>query len=239
MNKLNKNYLVIKNICSDNNLRQYLEQICEEENVNILHEEFNQFDIWNGKQSVYSEFDASPSSDILLWAYESCKLDYVNYLYRDFEARYRNAGQVVSRIIESVNNGDNLDEGEKLDITIRDDLNSGIPSWSYTFKNNYTQIRPEIKENAINFGIDFSKCLQHDLDEGQKDSLRKNLGVALHDFESQGWVRLEPKKQLTFKQKVSNFYNKYSEKIMYFCTGIFVSNIFFLTLLTLKHFMVK
>ncbi len=116
MNKLNKNYLVIKNVNQDKNLKQYLEQICYEEKVSILYEEFNQYDIWNQKQSVYSEFNASPSSDILLWSYEPCKLDYVNYLYQDFEARYRNAGQVVNRIIESVNNGDNLDEGEKLDI---------------------------------------------------------------------------------------------------------------------------
>src|SRR5574344_402593 len=230
-----KNYLVIKNVCLDKNLKEYLEQICSDEKVSILYEEFNQFDIWNQKQSVYSEFNASPSSDILLWSYESCKLDYVNYLYSDFEQRYRNAGHVVNRIIESVNNEENLDEGEKLDIAIRDDLSSGIPSWSYTFKNNYTQIRPEIKENAINFGIDFSKYLQHDLDEGQKDSLRKNLGT----WATGDWKVDIPKKQPTFKQKVSNFYNKNAEKIMYFCAGIFVSNIFFLTLLTIKNIMVK
>lgn len=217
MNKLNKNYLVIKNVNQDKNLKQYLEQICYEEKVSILYEEFNQYDIWNQKQSVYSNFNASPSSDILLWSYESCKLDYVNYLYKDFEARYRNAGQVVSRILQSVDNGDNLDEGEKLDIAIRDDLNSG---WSISWN--------------------LKDCLQYDLSNESKESLRKNLGVALHDFESQGWIGLEPKqKQPTFKQKVSNFYNKHSEKIMYFCTGIFVSNIFFLTLLTLKYFVVK
>ena len=217
MNKLNKNYLVIKNVNQDKNLKQYLEQICLDEKVNILHEEFNQFDMWNGKQSVYSEFNASPGSDILLWSYEPCKLDYVNYLYSDFEARYRNAGQVVSRILESVDNGDNLNEGEKLDIAIRDDLNSG---WSISWN--------------------LKDYLQHDLSNESKESLRKNLGVALHDFESQGWVRLESnKKQPTFKQKVSNFYNKHSEKTMYFCAGIFVSNIFFLTLLTIKNIMVK
>lgn len=235
MNTKTKNYLVIKNVNQDKNLKQYLEQICYEEKVSILYEEFNQFDIWNGKQSVYSEFNASPSSDILLWSYDENKLEYINYLYLDFEKRYRNAGQVVSRILESVNNGDNLDEGEKLDIAFRDDLSSGIPSWSYTFKNNYTQIRPEIKENAINFGIDFSKCLQHDLDEGQKDSLRKNLGT----WATGDWKVDIPKKQLTFKQKVSNFYNKNVEKIMYVCSGIALSGSFFITLLTLKHFMVK
>ena len=217
MNKLNKNYLVIKNVNQDKNLKQYLEQICSDEKVSILHEEFNQFDMWNGKQSVYSEFNASPSSDILLWSYDENKLDYVNYLYSDFEARYRNTGLVVSRIIKSVDNGDNLGESEKLDIAIRDDLSSG---WSISWN--------------------LKDCLQHDLSDESKDSLRKNLGVALHDFESQGWVGLESnKKQLTFKQKISNFYNKYSEKIMYVCAGIFASNIFFIILLTIKYFMVK
>src|SRR5574344_1841522 len=111
-----KNYLVIKNVCSDKNLKEYLEQICQDEHINILYEEFNQFDIWNGKQSIYAQFDATPSSDMLLWSYDSIKLEYINYLYKDFEARYRNTGKVVSRIIENVNNESNLDEGEKLDI---------------------------------------------------------------------------------------------------------------------------
>lgn len=217
MNKLNKNYLVIKNVNQDKNLKQYLEQICLDENVSILHEEFNQFDIWNGKQSVYSEFNASASSDILLWSYDENKLEYVNYLYKDFEARYRNAGQVVSRIIESVNNGDNLGEGEKLDIAILDDLNSG---WSISWN--------------------LKDCVQNDLSNESEEGLRKNLGVALHDFESQGWVRLEPKQtKLTFKQKVSNFYNKNAEKIMYLFWGIALSNVFFMIVLTLKNFMVK
>jgi hypothetical protein len=34
------------------------------------------------KQSVYSEL-MQASSDILLWSYEPCKLDYVKYLYQD------------------------------------------------------------------------------------------------------------------------------------------------------------
>lgn len=212
MNKLNKNYLVIKNVNQDKNLKQYLEQICLDEKVSILYEEFNQFDIWNGKQSVYSEFNASPSSDILLWSYDENKLEYINYLYSDFEQRYLNTGKVVNRIMESVDNGDNLDEGEKLDITIRDDLNSG---WSVHY-------------------------LQHDLSEESKNSLRKNLGIALHDFKSQGWVGLESNKnKLTFKQKVSKFYNKHAEKIMYLIWGVALSNVFYAGLLTLKHFMVK
>ena len=217
MNKLTKNYLVIKNVNQDKNLKQYLEQICQDENISILHEEFNQFDMWNQKKSVYSEFNASPSSDILLWSYDENKLEYINYLYKDFEARYRNAGQVVSRIIKSVDNGDNLGESEKLDIAIRDDLSSG---WSISWN--------------------LKDCLQHDLSDESKDSLRKNLGVALHDFESQGWVRLESnKKQITFKQKVSNFYNKHSERITYFCSGITLSNLFILVVLTIKNIMVK
>ena len=44
MNKLNKNYLVIKNVNQDKNLKQYLEQICLDEKVCILYEEFNKFD---------------------------------------------------------------------------------------------------------------------------------------------------------------------------------------------------
>lgn len=215
MNKLNKNYLVIKNVNQDKNLKQYLEQICLDENVNILYEEFNQFDVWNNKQSVYSNFNASPSSDILLWSYDKNKLEYINYLYNNFEKDYIPTKNSIIKAIEETK--ENMDEGEKINISIRDDLNSG---W--------------------NISWNLKDCLQHDLSNESKESLRKNLGVALHDFESQGWIGLEPKqKQPTFKQKVSNFYNKHSEKIMYFCTGIFVSNIFFLTLLTLKYFVVK
>lgn len=212
MNKLNKNYLVIKNVQCDKNLKQYLEQICREENISILYEEFNQFDIWNKKQSVYSEFNASPSSDMLLWSYESCKLDYVNYLYSDFEQRYRNAGRVVNRIIESIDNGDNLDEGEKLGVAIRDDLSSG---WGISW--------------------DLKDYLQHDLSDESKDSLRKNLNA----WATGDWQVDTPKKQPILKQKISNFYNKNTNKITYFCAGIFASNIFFIILLTLKHFMVK
>lgn len=204
-----KNYLAIKNVCSDKNLVSYLEQICQDEHVNILYEEFNQFDIWNGKQSIYAKFDATPSSDMLLWSYDSIKLEYINYLYKDFEARYRNTGKVVSRIVESVDNGGNLDEGEKLDIAIRDDLSS---------------------EWTINW--DLKDCLSHDLSEESKESLHKNLNAFY-------WGVTKPNKQPTLTQKISNFYNKYSEKIMYFGIGFAISEIFFITILTLKHFMIK
>lgn len=204
MNKLNKNYLVIKNVNQDKNLKQYLEQICDDENVSILYEEFNQFDVWNGKQSVYSEFNASPSSDILLWSYESCKLDYVNYLYKDFEQRYRNAGQVVSRILQSVNNGDNLDEGEKVDKIIRDDLTSNgtIKGAYYAFSSN-----------------PITWTMQLDNSKPQE------------------------KKQLTsfqkFKQKVSIFYESWNYEIYSFLGGFAVCYMIFITLLTIKNYMVK
>lgn len=205
MNKLNKNYLVIKNVCSDKNLRQYLEQICQEENVSILYEEFNQFDIWNNKQSVYAEFDAKPSFDLLLWCYDENKLNYINYLYSDFEARYRSVGKVVSRIVESMDNGDNLDEGEKLDKAIRDDLSKGwTVHWhtpSNTQFNSHTQINPEIKENAECF----TEYLNYDLNKSQKDNLRKNLGA----WATGDWKIGQPEKQPTLKQKVYKFYNKH------------------------------
>lgn len=203
-----KNYLVIKNVCLDKNLVSYLEQICQDEHVNILYEEFNQFDIWNGKQSIYAQFDAKHSSDIILWSYDSIKLEYINYLYTDFETRYRNTGNVVSRIIENISDGDNSDEGEKLDISIRDDLSSG---WT------------------INWNL--KDYLSHDLSEESKESLRKNLNTFY-------WGVTKLKKP-TFKQKISNFYNKYSEKIIYFGVGFTLSNLFIIAVLTLKHFMVK
>ena len=208
-----KNYLVIKNVCLDKNLKEYLEQICQDEHVNILYEEFNQFDVWNQKQSVYAEFNAKPSFDILLWSYDSIKLEYINYLYNDFEARYRNTGKVVSRIIESADNGGNLDEGEKLDISIRDDLSSG---WT------------------INWN--FSNYLQSDLNSEQKRSLREKLA----SWATGDWAIDKSNKKLTLIQKISNFYNKYSEKIIYFGIGFATCDIVFLFLvLTLKHFMVK
>ena len=217
MNKIIKNYLVIKNVCSDKNLKQYLEQICQDEKVIILYEEFNQFDIWNGKQSVYSNFNASPSSDILLWSYDENKLEYINYLYKIFEQDYIKSKNYLTNILESIEAEKEVDEGEKLDMAIRDDLSSG---WSVSFN--------------------LKDCLQNDLSEESKDSLRKNLGVALHSFKSQGWVSLgDNKKQLTFKQKISNFYNKHSDKITYLCYGITLSNVFLCAILTLKHFMVK
>ena len=202
-----KNYLVIKNVYLDKNLVSYLEQICQDENVSILYEEFNQFDVWNGKQSIYASFNAEPSSDMLLWSYDSVKLDYINYLYNDFEARYRNTGKVVSRIIEKVSDFD--DEGELVDIAIRDDLSSG---WT------------------INW--DLKDCLSHDLSEESKESLRKNLNAFY-------WGVTKPNKQPIFKQKVSNFYNKHTDKIMYLFYGFTLSNIFCAIVLTLKYFMVK
>lgn len=204
-----KNYLVIKNVCSDKNLVSYLEQICQDENVSILYEEFNQFDIWNQKQSVYANFNAKNGSDILLWSYDSIKLEYINYLYKDFEARYKNTGNVVNRIIESVNNEENFDEdGELVDVTIQDNLSSG---WT------------------INWNL--KDYLSHDLSEESKESLRKNLNAFY-------WGVTELKKP-TFKQKISNFYNKHVDKIMYLLCGIALSNIFFIIVLTLKYFAVK
>lgn len=207
-----KNYLVIKNVCLDKNLISHLEQICQDEHVNILYEEFNQFDIWNGKQSVYAEFNATPSSDMILWSYDSIKLEYINYLYTDFEARYRNTGKVVSRIIENVSDGGNLDEGEKLDIAIRDDLSSG---WT------------------INWN--FSNYLQSDLNSEQKRSLREKLA----SWATGGWAIDKSNKKLTLIQKVSNFYNKHTDKIMYLFYGFTLSNIFCAIVLTLIYFMVK
>ena len=89
--------------------------------------------MWNGKQSIYASFDATPSSDMLLWSYDLVKLDYINYLYTDFEVRYRNTGIVADRIIEKVINFD--EDGELVDISIRDDLSSG---WTinWNFSNN-------------------------------------------------------------------------------------------------------
>lgn len=209
-----KNYLVIKNVCLDKNLVSYLEQICQDENVSILYEEFNQFDIWNGKQSIYAQFDAKHSFDIILWSYDSIKLEYINYLYNDFEARYRNTGKVVSRIIENVNNESNLDEGEKLDIAIRDDLSSG---W--------------------NINWHFSNSISSCLDSEQKRKLREDLRECLEKAENNNI--LMSNKKPTFKQKVSNFYNKHTDKIMYLFYGFTLSNIFCAIVLTLKHFMVK
>jgi len=202
-----KNYLVIKNVCSDKNLVSYLEQICQDENVSILYEEFNQFDVWNGKQSIYASFNAESSSDMLLWSYDSVKLEYINYLYNDFKARYRNTGKVIDRIIEKVS--DFNDEGELVDIAIRDDLSSG---WT------------------INW--DLKDCLSHGLSEESKESLRKNLA----SWATGDWAIDKSKEKLTFTQKISNFYNKYSEKIMDFEIGFIVCSIL---VLTLKYFMVK
>jgi len=208
MNKLNKNYLVIKNVNQDKNLKQYLEQICQDEKVSILYEEFNQFDLWNNKQSVYSEFNASPSSDILLWSYESCKLDYVNYLYTDFEQRYLNTGKVVNRIIESVDNGDNLDEGEKLDMAIRDDLSYG---------EEYKTIRGAQYAYYNPSGITWTVQL-----DGSKTEFQKQLT----SFQK-------------FKQKVSNFYENWSYEIYSFIGGFAVCYMIFLTLLTIKNYVIK
>src|SRR5574344_748436 len=174
-----KNYLVIKNVCLDKNLKEYLEQICQDEHVNILYEEFNQFDIWNGKQSIYAQFDATPSSDMILWSYDSIKLEYINYLYKDFEARYRNTGNVASRIIKSVDGGENLNESEKVDMSIRDDLNSG---WTLNWN--------------------FSNYLSSDLNSEQERSLREKLGECLEKAQNNN-ILTSNKKIFNFYNKYS------------------------------------
>lgn len=196
-----KNYLVIKNVCSDKNLVSYLEQICQDENVSILYEEFNQFDIWNQKQSVYANFNAKNDSDMLLWSYDSVKLEYINYLYKDFEARYRNTGNVVNRIIEKVSN---FDKDEKVDRDMRKDLSPEYVIYNGKVGGTYWM-------NTNSTWTSSNSCVK-----SKKETFFK-----------------------IFKDKLFNFYENWSYEIYSFLGGFIICYIFFITLLTLKYFVVK
>src|SRR5574344_1186884 len=107
-----KQYLVIKNVKKDNNLQKYIEKICEDENIQIIDEQVNN-NIWMFEQkvSLYSEFKADFNYDILLCSYNKNKLDYVNYLYKQFEKKYK----VTKKIIEKIYNEKKIDESEKVE----------------------------------------------------------------------------------------------------------------------------
>ena len=212
MNKLNKNYLVIKNVQLDKNLTNYLEQICEEENVGIVYEEVGSFDLFNQKKSIYAEFNANQTKDILLWSYNISKLEYINYLYADFEARYKIANKAVGNILKEA--GAKTSPKETI----------SIPRLDY------------VDYISLFYIDDIEKSLdEYFLFKDQKNMAKKDLGA----WATGDWKIAEPQKKPTFKQKIFNFYNKHEEKLAYIMCGFIISNLFCIISLILKYFMVK
>jgi len=100
MNTAQKSYLVIRNVCTNNNLRTYLEQICRDEKIHIIEEYIDSYSFLNQKPSLYAEHGAKPSFDVLLESYSPEKLRYIEYLYNIYEKQYRYSGNIVSEILE-------------------------------------------------------------------------------------------------------------------------------------------
>lgn len=210
-----KNYLIIKNVYRDKNLVNYLEKICQEENVKIVYEEVSSFDLFNQKKSIYTEFNANQTKDILLWSYSIPKLEYINYLYTDFEARYKITSRAVNNILNEKNTK----------TTTEETIKSYKPDGEYTFYVN----------------CDFNN--EENLDEDNK-----RLKMVIQDYLSFDWITPSitslnnistSNKKLTFKQKISNFFDKHSDKIRYFCYGIMLNSLIYMVIFTLQHFIVK
>lgn len=118
MNK-NKLYLPIKNARLNNVLYNKLEEICNDENVQIVQEQVST-NWFEPKPSIYSEHNLNVTRDVLLSSHSEQKLQYIHYLYEQYEKRFRHAGQFVTNVIE----GKNKREDSNVDIIVKDNLDS-------------------------------------------------------------------------------------------------------------------
>ena len=108
-----KQYLVIHNVRHDENLQKYLEQICHDEHIQII-EEYVSNNWFETKPSIYSEFKASATTDMLLCSYNKDKLAYIKYLYDDYEKKYMLAKNSITKAIEETG----FDESDAIDTAI-------------------------------------------------------------------------------------------------------------------------
>ena len=223
-----KQYLVIKNIRRDENLQKYLEKICQDENIQII-EEYVPQGFWiytEEKPSLYSEFKANAGSDMLLCSYNKNKLEYVNYLYKQFEKKYK----VTKNIIEKINNEKKIDESEKVEDSIRNELNSHndiFDPWTY----------PNIK-----WDIESTNTLNNIKDAYNKLCEVNMINQPLPQVQSVKLTVELPKNKTKFekfKDKTVKIFNKYEKEICGFGYGVLFMNIVFWIVLTLKHFMIK
>ena len=203
-----KQYLVIHNVRHDEKLQKYLEQICLDEHVQIV-EEYVSNNWFEPKPSIYAEFKASATSDMLLCSYNEDKLAYIKYLYDDYEKKYKLAKNSITKAIEETG----FDESDAVDTMIRDDLSDGwkvtvlgdarenvktwaTSSWTVDFNNNWTSMSLKTKKS-------------------------------------------EPTKQKSKLEKFYSFIQDWKYEILLFIFGASVSSLIFITVLTLKHFMIK
>lgn len=227
-----KQYLVIKNVRRDENLQKYLEKICQDENIQIIEEYVSQgFWIYTEeKPSLYSEFKADFNYDILLCSYNKNKLEYVNYLYKQFEKKYK----VTKNIIEKINNEKKIDESEKVEDCIRNELNSHndiFDAWTYSsyptgkWNTETTDIHilNNIKETYNKMYIDM---INQPLPQVQSVKFTVELPKNKTKFEK-------------FKDKTVKIFNKYKKEINGFGYGILFMNVTVWIILNLKHFMIK
>ena len=228
-----KQYIVIKNVKRDINLQKYLENICDEENIQIIEGYDKSQSVWflveQQKSNIYDKLNADFYRDMILCSYNKDKLEYVNYLYEQFEKKYK----ITKNIIEKINNEKKIDESEKVENIIRNELNShndisnawthvSYPNtkWSVettdilnNIKENYTKL---CEVNMINQPLAQVQSVKFDI-EIPKDKTK---------FEK-------------FKDKTINIFNKYKREIGGFGYGILFMNITVWIVLTLKHFMIK
>lgn len=167
-----KQYLVIHNVRHDENLQKYLEQICLDEHVQIV-EEYISSNWFEPKPSIYAEFKASATSDMLLCSYNEDKLAYIKYLYDDYEKKYMLTKNSVKKAIEETG----FNESDAVDTMIRDDLSNGlrVSSAVYTIGADGTMIY---------YGQNYNK--QESQPVKQKSKL-ENFYSFIEDWECEIW----------------------------------------------------
>lgn len=161
------------------------------------------------RPSIYAEFKASAISDMLLCSYNEDKLAYIKYLYDDYEKKYMLAKNSVIKAIEETG----FDESDAVDTMIRDDLSNG---WKVTVLDN---TRENVKAWATSsWTVDFNNNWT-------------NMSLKTK--------KPQPTKQKSKLEKFYSFIQDWEYEIWSFIFGASVSSLFFITVLTLKHFMVK
>jgi len=179
MNTKNKNYLVIKNVRLDKNLEKYLYKVCHDENVNIVEQYINPYSFMDvNKPNLYAEFGAKPGFDILISSFSDKKLSFINYLYTDFEFKYKNAGKYIDTILSNKENEEKQQKQEDKKLDISNNSDDLVFKWSFILGSEEQDdvIVTQLKENPeTNIKKDNKNKEKSTLSEKIYNFINKNL----------------------------------------------------------------
>jgi hypothetical protein len=184
------------------------------------------------KPNLYAEFGAKPGFDILISSFSDKKLSFINYLYTDFEFKYKNAGKYIDTILSDKENEEKQQKQEDKKLDISNNSDDLVFKWSFILGSEEQDdvIVTQLKENP-----------ETNIKKDNKNKEKSTLSEKIYNY-----LNTEPniekgnknKEKSTLSEKIYNFINKNLEKIICIMVGFFICYTIFLILLTIKNFMV-